>query len=227
MNQELILTKTADGSHTLFVPGLNEHYHSINGAIAESRHIFIEAGFKAVPGKTRTVNLLEVGLGTGLNVLLTFLESERSGRKVNYVALEPFPPAMDLIGQLNYPGLIGSCEERLIFSKIHLIPWEVPHYISENFVLYKIRQGIEQVSLSPDKFNLVYFDAFSPEVQAEMWSAEIFQKIFQSMEPGGILVTYSAKGEIRRTMKAAGFEVEKLPGPAGKREITRAMKPRL
>jgi tRNA U34 5-methylaminomethyl-2-thiouridine-forming methyltransferase MnmC len=224
---EIQLIKSADGSHTLYVESIKEHYHSINGALTESQHIFIKSGLDEISSKTRNVNILEVGFGTGLNALLTLKSNCDFSRKVQYVAIEPYPLSDEILGTLNYPGLIGGCEERNFFWLMHHIPWDVPHFISGNFILFKLKQTIQETELQPDRFSLVYFDAFSPEVQPEMWSKDIMEKIFKAMEPGGLFITYSAKGMVRRTLVACGFEVEKLAGPPGKREITRAKKPGL
>lgn len=221
---ELELVKTEDGSHTLFVPALNEHYHSIHGAIQESRFIFIENGFKAIQLHDNQLNILEVGFGTGLNALLTFKENEERRLKIRYVGVESDPLDDQTLAQLNYPGLIGSCDERVIFFKLHKTPWDFPYYLNEEFILFKVHERIQEVALGEDKFQLVYFDAFSPEVQPEMWKEEVFQKIYTAMVKGGMLLTYSAKGEVKRMLKKVGFTLEALPGPPGKREITRAIK---
>ncbi|HRY33615.1 MAG TPA: tRNA (5-methylaminomethyl-2-thiouridine)(34)-methyltransferase MnmD [Bacteroidales bacterium] len=222
---ELQLVVTEDGSHTFFNPALNEHYHSINGAIQESRHIFIKHGFQAAVIRKQEMSILEVGFGTGLNTLLTFKENCQRHLKIRYVAIEPEPLGEEHLKLLNYPGKIGSCDERVTFFKIHTTPWDFPYYLSEDFILFKLHEKIQEVLLGEGKFDLVYFDAFSPEVQPEMWQADVFGKIFTAMVPGGLLLTYSAKGEVRRTLKHCGFSVESVPGPPGKREITRAQKP--
>jgi len=223
----LELKPTGDGSPTILNTTINESYHSTNGALTESRHIFIDQGYHAVPGKSRDMTILEVGFGTGLNALLTMVECEKEKRKVNYIGIEPFPLEDELLKQLTYPGLVGSCTERSSFYKMHHIPWEVPFYISDHFILYKIKQKLQEVDFQEGKFNLVYFDAFSPETQPELWTLPVFAKLFASLQPGGILITYSVKGEVRRSLKSVGFDVEKIPGPPGKREITRAQKPLL
>jgi len=221
MNKTLIITE--DGSHTLYVPELNEHYHSIHGAVAESTHIFIEQGFNSLEHGAEAINVLEVGFGTGLNTLLTVLEARERHLKVNYVAIEPYPLNDDILKNLNYPGLVGSCNERVLFWELHHTPWGVPHFLSDDFILLKMQEKIEDISLQPHKFQLVYFDAFSPEIQPELWTTEVFENMHAAMVQGGLLLTYCAKGEVKRSLKAAGFEVEGLAGPPGKREITRAI----
>lgn len=221
---KLELKKTLDGSHTLYVPELNEHYHSINGAIQESRHIFIENGFKSVQLKKPEMSILEVGFGTGLNALLTLKENENRHLKIRYVAVEPEPVDEEYLKKLNYPGLIGSCDERVKFFKIHTTPWDFPYYLTEEFILFKVQEKIQDLTLGEDKYNLVYFDAFSPDVQPEMWTEEVLHKIFTAMTSNSKLLTYCAKGEVKRTLKKVGFVVEGIPGPPGKREITCAIK---
>jgi tRNA U34 5-methylaminomethyl-2-thiouridine-forming methyltransferase MnmC len=221
MNPELIIT--GDGSHTLYVPRLNEHYHSKFGAIRESGHIFIEAGLKKIfPGQT-FIKILEVGFGTGLNALLSLVEAEKSGKTIHYTSIESFPLNADITEQLNYPELIGTSTASL-FKMMHEVVWNREMQITDHFILNKVLIGLEEIELKPNCFDLVFFDAFGPEVQPELWTEEIFRKIFLSVKEGGILVTYSAKGSVRRALKNSGFSVEKMPGPAGKREITRAVK---
>jgi tRNA U34 5-methylaminomethyl-2-thiouridine-forming methyltransferase MnmC len=221
MNPELIIT--TDGSHSLFVPGLNEHYHSTYGAIQESRHVFIEAGLKQViPGQT-TIWILEVGFGTGLNALLSILEAEKSGKTIHYTSTEPFPLNQNITSQLNYPELLAEGTSSL-FKMMHDAEWNKETQVTDHFFLHKILNGIDKTELEDKSFDLVFFDAFGPEVQPELWTEEIFRKIFLSLKRGGILVTYSVKGSVRRALKNSGFSVEKIPGPAGKREITRAIK---
>lgn len=222
MNVELKIT--ADGSHTLYVPGLNEHYHSTFGAINESLHVFIESGFSTAAPTFEVVRLLEVGFGTGLNALLTWMESERIPKKVRYTALEPYPLGEAVWSSLNYPDCFCTFDYTPFFTQLHKSGWDEGVQISPFFHLLKIRKKLEVLIPGKETYNLVYFDAFGPEVQPELWSEGNFRKIFQSMEEGGILVTYSVKGSVRRALSNAGFKVEKIPGPAGKREITRAIK---
>jgi tRNA U34 5-methylaminomethyl-2-thiouridine-forming methyltransferase MnmC len=222
MNPEIIIT--GDGSHTLYVPTLHEHYHSTFGAINESLHVFIKAGFLETSGSSKEINILEIGFGTGLNALLTWMEAERIPVKVNYVAIEPYPLDADVWSALNHPDCFCTFSYRKIYHRLHEMGWESEEQISPFFSILKTRSLLEDYLPEPDKFDLVYFDAFGPDVQPELWTEEIFRKIFLSLKKGGILVTYSAKGSVRRALKNAGFLVEKIPGPPGKREITRAIK---
>jgi tRNA U34 5-methylaminomethyl-2-thiouridine-forming methyltransferase MnmC len=221
MNPELIIT--ADGSHTLYVPRLNEHYHSTFGALSESKHIFIEAGLKQIPPGKRNVKILEIGFGTGLNALLSSVETDKSGIIIHYRSLEPFPLNPAITRQLNYPELLGGITG-LLLKKLHDADWNREIKITDSFILNKVQSGLEKVELENNWFDLVFFDAFGPEVQPELWTERIFRKIFKSVKKEGLLVTYSVKGSVRRALKNAGFSVEKIPGPAGKREITRAIK---
>ncbi|HNW99522.1 MAG TPA: tRNA (5-methylaminomethyl-2-thiouridine)(34)-methyltransferase MnmD [Bacteroidales bacterium] len=220
MNVELEITE--DGSHTLSVPGLKEHYHSVHGAISESQHIFINAGLKHVPENKKTISILEIGFGTGLNALLTFLET--SGKKINcnYTSIELYPLDEKIFTSLNYPSLLGI--EENIFLQLHRCKWNEEIKISEYFSLNKKNISADKIDEASSFFDLVYFDAFAPDIQPEMWTEEIFRKLFECMKTGAVLATYSTKGNVKRILKGVGFAIEKLPGPKGKREILRAVK---
>jgi len=224
--ENLILKTTADGSYTLYIPGLNEHYHSIHGALQESELVFIQNGLFHIPACMKEINLLEIGFGTGLNALLTVLEAKKQRRKINYVAIEPEPLDDELIEKLNYAKLIGGTEAAGYFKKLHAAGWTYPVFLSDYFILSKIQAKLEEVTLRDEQFHLVFFDAFGPKVQPGMWTQEIFIQLYKCMKVNGILVTYSCKGTVKRALKAAGFSIEKLPGPAGKREVLRAVKHR-
>ena len=225
--QKSVLQTTADGSHTLFVPDLNEHYHSTHGALQESELVFIQNGLHHLPQCIKEINLLEVGFGTGLNALLTVLEAKKQRRKVNYVAIEPEPVDEDLIELLNYASVIGGTEAEGYYKKVHEAGWAFPAFLSDYFIISKIQAKLQEVTLRDEQFHLVYFDAFGPEVQPELWTEDIFAKLYKCMKPNGLLVTYSCKGTVKRALKAAGFAIEKLQGPFGKREVLRAMKERV
>lgn len=217
------LKTTADGSHTLFVPELNETYHSIHGAIQESQHVFIKNGLRYFNNK-ETINILEIGFGTGLNTLLTLLAIENSSQKVDYVSLEKFPLPNELIQQLNYPTQLKlNTTQTALFNDLHKCEWNTPTPISNNFNLLKIEEDLADFQTTTT-FDLIYFDAFAPEKQAELWTDVIFSKIYSLLNAGGILVTYCAKGVVKRTIKSVGFQLETLPGPPGKREMIRAKK---
>jgi len=218
------LVVTADGSSTLFVEELNEHYHSTFGAIQESRHIFIEAGYKYQQKILKQIKILEIGFGTGLNALLSLDESMKNEVQTDYCGIEPHPVKSEFIAALNYGRILKSELLSTQFIQIHDAVWNCKIKLTPNFVLEKMHYTIENVELPLQYFNLVYFDAFGPDVQSEIWTEEIFKKIYNSMMPNGVLVTYSVKGIVKRALKSAGFNIEKLPGPIGKREFLRALK---
>ncbi|HYV55447.1 MAG TPA: tRNA (5-methylaminomethyl-2-thiouridine)(34)-methyltransferase MnmD [Chitinophagaceae bacterium] len=222
MQRKLILT--GDGSHTISMPELNVTYHSIHGAIQESKHVFIEAGLKSLlPVEGTALNVFEMGFGTGLNALLTIIESERLQRKIYYETVEQFPVDNGEVRSLNYCEQLDREDLQPIFEQLHSCEWEKKVNITENFGFNKSRTNLLNLETS-ETFELIYFDAFAPNTQPELWTNEIFEKMFAMLEPGGILVTYCSKGDVRRAMQAAGFIVEKLPGPRGKREMTRALR---
>jgi tRNA U34 5-methylaminomethyl-2-thiouridine-forming methyltransferase MnmC len=222
MKKELIITE--DGSHTIFIPSLNEHYHSIHGAVQESMHVFIRAGLNFLKTGDDTLNILEVGLGTGLNVLLTCIETSNTHKHVIYTAIESHPLDRSVWGNLNYSQFVNHPAARLYFTNIHEASWNSQELIRPGFELEKRHEKLENSLLPDHHFQLVYFDAFAPGVQPELWTESIFLKIFTSMTTGGILVTYSSKGEVKRALIKVGFITEKLPGPPGKREMLRAVK---
>lgn len=222
--EKIIVQTTADGSHTLFVPALNEHYHSTNGAFQESELVFILNGLNHLAVCLKEINVLEVGFGTGLNALLTVIEAKKQQRKINYVAIEPEPVDSQILEKLNFASLIGSTEAIGYFKKLHESSWTYPAFLSDYFILSKIQAKLEEITLRDEQFHLIYFDAFGPDVQPELWTEEIFAQLYKCLKPGGILVTYSCKGTVKRALKAAGFTIEKLPGPVGKREVLRAIK---
>lgn len=219
MKRELIIT--ADGSHTIYLPEMNEHFHSVNGAIAESRHIFIQRGLEPLLNGNKEIQILEMGFGTGLNAFLTCLKAKRTEVKIGYDALETFPLEEDLWKKLNYPKLLG---ERKLFDRLHQAPWGRKVSIKKCFDLTKINDSIEAFQPLNKRYKLVYFDAFAPSKQEEVWQEAVFKKIFGAMQEDGILITYAASGKFRRSLKACGFLMEPLGGPEGKREITRAIK---
>lgn len=218
------LIKTEDGTATLFIPALQETYHSRHGALTESRHVFIAEGLQqAFRRFGLMLNVLEVGFGTGLNALLTCQEAAKQGLKIWYTSLETAPISPDLIDALDYARATGHPEDDAVFRRMHDIPFNVAGDVTDNFVLEKRLCDVREFADTHHRYHLVYFDAFSPQVQPELWTAEVFSRIHSYMHPNGILVTYSAKGEVQRTMKQCGFEVEKVPGPPGKREMIRAV----
>lgn len=212
---------TADGSHTLFNSETGEHYHSTFGAITESEHIFIRAGLGAVLKEKPELNVLEIGLGTGLNALLALQWAEENKKRINYHALEAFPLEQETIEKLNYAEVLEINTQD--FLKIHALG-NLKSLISNRFSFSCDHVKLEHASFPLNQYDVVFFDAFSPDVQAEMWTEVSFRKIFKSMKKGGVLTTYSCKGIVKRALKASGFQIEKLPGPPGKREFLRACK---
>ena len=214
---------TEDGSHTLWNTNLNEHYHSIHGAIQESRHVFIDAGFLKVSKQKSKINILEIGFGTGLNAYLTLLENKKLCKNISYTSLEAFPISVAEAEKLNYSQLLVNNSKDELFEQLHSSDWEKEILLCENFKFCKLHSSLHEIEFKK-QFDLIYFDAFSPALQPEMWTAEIFQKMYSCMNEEGLLITYCAKGEVKRTLKKVGFKLVSLPGPPGKREITAAFK---
>ncbi|MDR0581404.1 MAG: tRNA (5-methylaminomethyl-2-thiouridine)(34)-methyltransferase MnmD [Prevotellaceae bacterium] len=217
---------TADGSHSLFIPALNEHYHSTNGALQEALHVFIGAGLKYVAEKfSRTcINVLEIGFGTGLNALLTLLEAQNRKMPVFYEAVEKYALPATTVARLNYTTLIPP-ENSPYFSKIHEAKWNEETLVAGNSpTSYTLLKKLQDLSdYRPCRmFDVIYFDAFAPAVQPELWTTAVFKKLHGCLNTGGILVTYSAKGTVKTALREAGFLVERLPGAAGKRHMLRA-----
>ena len=214
---QTIIHTTADGSHTLFVPEIEETFHSIHGAIQESTFIFIEQGLKK--SRKKSIQVLEIGFGTGLNALLTALEAAKMQKRIHYTTLELNPVSKQYTRLLNYAELLENSSD--LFERIHEAVWETDININPFFTLHKVRTDFTTYVLA-GMYDVVYFDAFSPEKQPEMWSDACFQKVFDHCNPEAVLTTYCAKGTVRRTLQQVGFRVERLPGPTGKREILRA-----
>jgi len=218
--KEIVLSRTADGSMTLYVPALDEHYHSMNGAVQESLHVYLAAGLLHYIQNNekiqRELQVLEFGFGTGLNAFLTALEAEKQKIKIHYTALEKYPLLPEITDQLNY-----SETNRSLFHHIHRSAWEIPVVITPYFTLQKLEIDFATFDYSR-RYDVVYYDAFAPGKQPEVWSQELFDKIFSAMNPDGVLTTYCAKGSVRRMMQQAGFTVERIPCAAGKREMLRA-----
>lgn len=218
MDTEFFITE--DGSHTLFVPEIDECYHSSHGAVQESMHIFIKTGLKQCA--KQEINILEIGFGTGLNAFLTMLEAEKTQKMIHYTTLELFPVETEKACRLNYPELV-SPENKSAFEQLHTSSWNERIQITQHFELLKIETDFTSYNFQ-DTFDVIFFDAFSPEKQPEMWTEKQFIKLYQSSNNDAVLTTYCAKGAVRRAMLQAGFSVERLPGPPGKREMLRASK---
>jgi tRNA U34 5-methylaminomethyl-2-thiouridine-forming methyltransferase MnmC len=214
---EVYIVPTRDGSNTLFSQRFSSTYHSTHGAVSESRHVFIQNGLNSQPGKAK-LNVLEIGFGTGLNAFLTYLFSIKNNIPLSYTGIEAFPISADVAAKLDYPGYLAANDHADIFMKMHR---------SDKFKLkdfnFHIIQSLEQI---PKKaaFDCIFFDAFHPEPQPELWSQDIFKKLYDVTAANGCLVTYCAQGEVRRRMENAGFKVDRIPGATGKREMLRSFK---
>lgn len=219
MKREIVITE--DGSTTIRLPEWDENYHSKHGAIQEAKHVFIKNGLSLFANQS--VSVLEIGFGTGLNTFITFLEGKKNNQSIDYVGVEAYPVAADEVLQMNYVTELQAESERFIFEKIHQTSWEEKAEIDSHFFLTKRKQFFNEID-DVEKFDLIYFDAFGYRVQPELWSTEIFQKMYNSLKEGGVLVTYAARGVVKRSMQEVGFTVEKLAGPPGKREMMRATK---
>jgi tRNA U34 5-methylaminomethyl-2-thiouridine-forming methyltransferase MnmC len=218
MNLTPILTD--DGSTTLFSTEFNAHYHSTRGALTEAVHVFIQAGYRAI--ERQPVSLLEVGFGTGLNAALTAHEATLKKKPTHYTGLELYPLPHDYLGKLNYNVILDK-DILPIWEQLHAIPWNAPTPINEFFTLTKL--ACDFTSWFPSKpFDLIYFDAFAPNDQPEMWRKENFAKLYHATSPHGILVTYCSKGVVKQALREAGYRVTRLAGPPGKRHIVRAVK---
>ena len=216
MQKNMIIEQTEDGIPTLYLPRMDEHYHSIKGALAEARHVYIDSALRA-SGK-KEINVLEIGFGTGLNALLTLEAAEADKRPVHYTGIELYPLAWEEVDVLKY-------SDNPLFKTLHSVPWEEDVAITPYFTLKKIREDARKAVNTKRSFDVIYFDAFAPEKQPEMWDEALFRNLYTSMNAGGVLTTYCAKGIIRRMLQSVGFKVERLPGPpGGKREILRASK---
>lgn len=221
MSLPLSIQKTGDGSTTLYHETLNETYHSVHGAVTESKHVFMRNGIEYACGKfdDSVLNILEVGFGTGLNAALTCSFSTERQKKISYFTIEKFPLSAQIYSQLEFPGVDFSSLIRL-----HELPWNQVLKLNSGFEFEKRKGDVLKEKFSEDHFHVIYFDAFAPGKQPELWTAELFKKLFASLTTSGILVTYCAKGQFKRDLKQAGFQVESLPGPPGKREMVRAVR---
>jgi tRNA U34 5-methylaminomethyl-2-thiouridine-forming methyltransferase MnmC len=219
LKREIIVT--SDGSTTIRIADWDECYHSKNGAIQEAFHVFIQNGLSLFG--SNPISILEIGFGTGLNAFITYLESKKNNQIINYVGVERYPISTDEIAAMNYVNELNAQNESAAFEKMHTSEWEHNIEISKNFHLTKRKQDFSEIA-DVNQFDLIYFDAFGYQFQPELWSTAIFQKMHTALKPDGKLVTYAARGVVKRSLIEVGFKVEKLPGPPGKREMFRATK---
>lgn len=217
---------TADGSSTIYLLELDETYHSRHGAINEALHVFIKEGLKYTLKKyteTESFSILEIGFGTGLNAFLTCLETERLNCKIEYTGVEAYPVTTEDLLHINYSKSIKEGAYESLFNKLHSVAWESKQVITESFSLLKQQKVFNDI-VDNESHDIIYFDAFGPRVQPDLWGESVFKIMYKALKPGGVLVTYSAQGNARRAMQAVGFTVERIPGPPGKREMLRATK---
>lgn len=215
---------TGDNSHTLLVKELNETYHSTKGAINEALHVFMQKGLYDYIQRTqlKKLSVFEVGFGTGLNAHLAHCFAKEYNIAIDYVSIEAHPLELNIITQLNYTDLIPS--DKPTYLKLHEVEWGNPVVIDEYFTLTKLHQELKDVELENNFFDVIFFDAFAPDIQPELWTKEVFEQMHNRLKKGGALVTYCAKGIVKRTIKEVGFNLETLAGPPGKREMIRATK---
>lgn len=220
MNVEIITTE--DGSNTLRNPALGETYHSVHGAIRESVHVFIENGLKPFIGKDKPeISIFEVGFGTGLNAVLSLEIARAQKQKVKYTTIEPYPLPENIWSNLNYPHALDNVYD---YPSLHRSPWQIGTTLDPYFELFKIQTTLQEAKLGAESFDLVYFDAFAPSKQPELWELPMLEKVVAALKPGGVLVTYCAKGQLKRDLTSIRMVVETLSGPPGKKEMVRASK---
>ncbi|MCL5128825.1 tRNA (5-methylaminomethyl-2-thiouridine)(34)-methyltransferase MnmD [Algibacter sp. L4_22] len=226
MKREVVIT--ADGSSTIHLPDWNEQYHSKHGAIQEAYHVFIKHGLQYfytenIKDELESISILEIGFGTGLNAFITFLEAEKLNIKTNYVGVEAYPVSSEEITLLNYAKELKAEENETVFKALHDVTWNEKHDITPLFSIEKQKKFFAEIK-DEDVFNIIYFDAFGARVQPELWTEPIFESMYKALKKNGVLVTYAAKGSVRRAMQAVGFTVQRLEGPPGKREMLRGIK---
>ncbi len=222
------LFETKDGSHSIFSAQHGVSYHSKYGAIQETEHVFINAGLRMKAVLQRDISVLGIGFGTGLNAFMTYLEAQKRNLSIQYIGVEAFPVDMETVQILNYPQQLQAEETADIFLQMHRTPANTPTLLNHfedvsAFEFTRLEQTFETLTFE-NQFDIIYYDAFAPSAQPELWETPILQKMYDALKADGIFVTYCAKGEFKRTLKAIGFTVERLPGPPGKREMTRALK---
>lgn len=215
---------TEDGSHSLYNAKLNETYHSFHGAIQESRHVFVKNGLDYLKDIKRNINVFEVGFGTGLNALLAAEWAQMNEVYINYDTIEAFPVSKEQVAQLNYTSLIKGQNIHEWFNTFHEIPWDEIHKITNFFTIQKINNSLKEYALPLDKYDIIFFDAFAPSKQPEMWEFEILSKMYDSMANDSAFVTYCAQGQLKRNLASLNLEVQTLPGPPGKKEMVRGIK---
>lgn len=221
MERKIVIT--GDGSKTIHLEAWNEHYHSTHGAVQEAKHVFLKHGLSKLNEK-KEISIFEVGFGTGLNAILSYEYATENQLNIYYNTIEAYPVEENELQLLDYVSLFESPKLKEIYSILHTSNWDQKIIIAPDFMLHKIHQKIEDFIFIENQYDIIYFDAFGPRVQEHMWTPEIFKKLFDSLKDGGVFVTYCAKGQVKRDLKSVGFKIETLPGPPGKREMTRGVK---
>ena len=225
---------TADGSKTIQIEEWNEHYHSIHGAIQEAKHVYIKSGLlfcidslldSSREGfeESQNISILEIGFGTGLNAFLTLLKAEELKQNIQYSGVEAYPILPEELQQLNYIEQLSTKHLEQTFEALHQSPWGKEIKVTPHFQLFKQQKQFQDIQ-EENIYDLIYFDAFGPRVQPELWTEHLFKIMYKALKPNGVLVTYSVNGSARRAMHSVGFLVKKIPGPPGKREMLRARK---
>ena len=215
------LIQTNDGSHTIYIDDIDETYHSNNGAINESLHVFIKNGLSKI--EKANINILEIGFGTGLNAFLSLIHAINNNLTITYTTIEKYPVDINLIEKLNYPELLNA--DKNLFLSLHKSDWNKTIKINKNFNIHKVKTDLENHTYNPDiKADIVYFDAFSPKTQKELWTIDIFKRIHEIMNKNAVFCTYSSAGIVKRNLRSAGFKVKRIPGPKGKFHILNAFK---
>ncbi|MEM9991371.1 MAG: tRNA (5-methylaminomethyl-2-thiouridine)(34)-methyltransferase MnmD [Bacteroidota bacterium] len=222
--EALKIFETQDGSHSIFAEQFGVSYHSKYGAIQETQHVFIDAALRFKAVEQQEIRILEMGFGTGLNAYMTYLEAQKRNLRIRYTGVEAYPVTQEQWQQLNYEEALDvPSGDKGIFEGLHSAAWNTSHQINEHFTFTKLSTRFEVLQLERS-FDVIYYDTFAPNAQPELWEESLFQKMYDALLDDGILVTYCAKGAVKRTMKSVGFEVERLKGPPGKREMTRAIR---
>lgn len=219
MQNEIFITQ--DGSHSVLSGAFGVPYHSKYGAIQETQHVFIEAALYPKIEMSKSVSILEIGFGTGLNALMTLLEAHRQSLELDYHTFEKFPISMEQAQQLNYPTVFDIPTDT--FLQLHQCDWNTPTALSEKVFFTKWLSDFHAIDFQ-NQFDIIYFDAFAPNAQADLWEADLLSKMYAALKINGVLTTYCAKGVVKRCLRSVGFEIEAIPGPPGKREMTRAWK---
>jgi tRNA U34 5-methylaminomethyl-2-thiouridine-forming methyltransferase MnmC len=222
-NHYKMLFETQDGSHSIFSEKYGVSYHSKYGAIQETQHVFINAGLRLKAVEQSDISILEIGFGTGLNAFMTYFESEKRGLTIDYTGVEAYPISQEVASNLNYATQIQESEGQLILNKIHGTAWEKCIALNAHFKLTKVKKMFQELAYH-NQFDIIYFDAFASTSQPELWEIPLLNAMYKALKTNGILVTYCAKGQFKRDLKTVGFTVEAIPGPPGKREMTRALK---